>query len=504
MLVARDGLGVEMRGIVKDFPGVRALDNVDFTAHSGEIMGLVGENGAGKSTLIKILSGVYQKDAGQIFIEGREVNLNTPAKALSLGICIIYQEPDIVPALTVKENIFIGHMPTRTGLLRMSQMAGEAQRLVKELGFDIDVNTEASNLYLAQQQIVTIARALSRNVRILVLDEPAATISERDLCALFILLRNLANRGITVIYISHRLQEVLNITDRITVLKDGRMVGVVQTTEATEDSLTRMMVGRTLQEYYPSHQVKLSEDVFRIEDLTTEDVHNISFTLHKGEILGIYGLVGSGRTELAKALFGIIPHKLGHIFVEQKEARITGPRDAIGLGICFLTEDRKGEGLVLNASVSTNITMASYKAIARMGWINRLREQDIAQRYVDLLKIKISSLRNPVEILSGGNQQKVVISKWLCIEPKILIFDEPTRGIDVGAKMEIYQLIADLLKQGVGIILISSELNEILGMCDRIMVMHEGTIVDEVDKSLATEELLCSIAIGGRSNDNAG
>ena len=493
-------LRVDMREISKSFPGVRALDRVTLQVRAGEIMGLVGENGAGKSTLMKILAGAYLKDAGTIHVNGREVHLLNPLAALRMGIHVIYQEPDLVPELTVKENIFLGHSITRRGFLALKEMSVRAHTLLDGLGFDIDPDVKLEHLSVAQQQIVAVAKALSDRAEILVLDEPAAVMPENDLLKLTATLRRLREQGLGIIYISHRLQEVLDITDRITVLKDGRLVGVLETKDASEDILTKMMVGRSFEDYFPKRQPMIGAEVFRSENLTTADVTKINFKVHKGEILGIYGLVGSGRTELARALFGIVPLETGHIFIDGKPVTIHGPDDAISKGLGFLTEDRHHEGLVLPASVSINATMASYGKISRLGWINFLRERDIAQGYIKTLRIKTPTIRIPVASLSGGNQQKVVLAKWLATEAKLLIFDEPTRGIDVGAKVEIYQVMADLVARGVSIIMISSELPEVIAMCDRILVMREGQVVGEVQRSDASEQLLCSMALGGSTS----
>jgi len=498
---------LHMKDIVKDFPGVRALDHVDFEVRAGEIMGLVGENGAGKSTLVKVLSGAYQQNAGSIILNGDEVHINIPADALDLGIRVIYQEIDLVPALTVKENIFMGRMPTRRGLLDMQSMAHEAQRVLDEIGFDIDPDIELSKLSVARRHIVAIAQALTSPVQVLVLDEPSAVIPEKDMGALYELLRQLTSQGISIVYISHHLQEVLDIADRITVLKDGALVGVVPSAEIDEQRLTKMMVGRDLEDYYPERQADSGDVALNIEGLSTEglitqDIHAINLTLHKGEILGIYGLVGSGRTELAKTLFGVLPYKSGAIRIEGKEVAIRNPHQAIALGLGLLVEDRKDEGLVLDADVTANITMANYSGISRSGWILSRREDAIAQEYVDTLRIKTPSLHTVTRSLSGGNQQKVVLAKWLFRQAKILIFDEPTRGVDVGAKSEIYHLMTDLVGHGVAIMMISSELNEILGMADRVIVMRKGRIVGEVLGSQATEEQLVSIAMGVEQNDS--
>ncbi len=436
---------------------------------------------------------VYQPDSGNLLIDGSPVVINSPAEAMKLGVRIIYQEIDLVPALTVKENIFLGHMITRNGLLDMKQMAHDAHELLGRLGFEFDPNAEVGRLGIAQQQIVAIAKALSSNAKVLVLDEPAAVIPEKDLSVLFQLLKRLAEQCISVIYISHRLKEVLDITDRITVLKDGQLVGCVKTSEATEER-SPDDVGRVLTDYFPERGAKTGEEILKVENLFTRDVRDISFTLHKGEILGIYGLVGSGRTELAKALFGVVTHTSGRVLLEGKPVTIDNPQKAIRLGIGLLVEDRKGEGLVLNANVSTNITLANYSTIAVAGWINSIQERKLARQYVDALHVKTPSLDTITQSLSGGNQQKVVLAKWLCREAKLLIFDEPTRGIDVGAKAEIYQLMANLVSRGIGILMISSELHEVLGIADRILVMNKGQIVGEVNGKEATEELLVSIA----------
>ena len=492
---------LQMRDIIKTFPGVRALDHVDFEVRAGEIMGMVGENGAGKSTLVKVLSGAYQPDQGSIILNGQEADIKVPADALRLGIRVIYQEIDLVPALSVKENIFMGRMPTRQGLLDMQEMARQAQQVLAEIGFDIDPNLELGRLSVARQHIVAIAQALASPVQVLVLDEPSAVIPEKDMQALYALLRQLAAKGISIVYISHHLQEILNITDRITVLKDGKLVGVVKTAEVNEQILTKMMVGRDLKDYYPDRQANIGEVVLQIEGLSSEEsvtqnIYDINLTLRKGEILGIYGLVGSGRTELAKAIFGALPYKTGRVLIDGREVAIRNPRQAIALGLGLLVEDRKGEGLVLDATVAANITMANYPGISQAGWIFSQREIDVVKEFVDKLRIKTPHLDTITRSLSGGNQQKVVLAKWLFREAKILIFDEPTRGVDVGAKAEIYQLMHELASRGVAIIMIASELNEILGMSDRVIVMRKGCIAGEIPGSQATEEQLVSIAMG--------
>jgi len=494
-----------MKKIVKDFPGVRALDHVDFEVRSGEIMGLVGENGAGKSTLVKVLSGAYQQDSGSIFIDRQEVKINSPHDALELGIRVIYQEVELVPDLSVKENIFMGHMPTNLGLLDERKMRRETLRIFDDIKFKIDPDITLSKLSLANQHIVAIGQALSNNVQVLVLDEPSSVIPEKDMGPLYDLLHELAHKGIAIVYISHRLEEVLNISDRITVLKDGALVNVVETGEVDEQTLATMLVGRNLEEYYPDRTSNTSNEILRIEGLTTEEskTHNIkdiNLVLHKGEILGIYGLIGSGRTELAKTIFGVLPMSAGRILIEGHEVTINNPRQAISRGVGLLVEDRKDEGLVLDSSVMANITMANYPGISRYGWILANQEKQVAREYVDKLQIKTPYLETISRSLSGGNQQKLVLSKWLFRNAKILIFDEPTRGIDVGAKSEIYRLMNELVLRNVGIIMISSEINEILGMADRILIMRNGQIADEVAGAEANEEKLVSIAMGVEQN----
>jgi ribose transport system ATP-binding protein len=496
-----------MENISKEFPGVKALNRVDFSVLPGEIMGLVGENGAGKSTLVKILSGAYQQDEGEIYLDGNKMDINIPADALDLGIRVIYQEIDLVPDLSVKENIFMGQMPTSQGFLQLRKMREETKQIMSEIGFNIDPDHELGSLSLARQHIVAIGQALSSPVQILVFDEPSAVIPQKDMGSLYELLDKLAQKGISIIYISHRLEEILDITDRITILKDGELVSVVDSSQTNEQDLTRLMVGRDLEDYYPEGESQASDQVLKINGLSTDEpgiqnLSNINLILHKGEILGIYGLVGSGRTELAKTIFGVLPQSAGSVFIDNMQVTVRSPQQAIAQGIGLLVEDRKDEGLVLDANVSANITMANYPGISNLGWIFSNREYEISQSFVDKLNIKTPLLTTITRSLSGGNQQKLVLAKWLFRDARILIFDEPTRGIDVGAKAEIYQLMKELVSRGVGIIMISAELNEILGMSDRIIVMRNGQIAGEVDGNDANEEQLVSIAMGVVNDDS--
>lgn len=482
---------LEMRNISKSFGGVKALSGVSFSLKQGEIHALVGENGAGKSTLIKILSGAYVKDHGEILMNGKPVNVRTPRDGQALGVRVIYQEFNLVGSLSVAENILLGHYPQDRGLILWDEMYEKARELLKRVGFNIDVRQKVSSLSVAEQQMVEICKALSQEASILIMDEPTAVLSEQELSTLFGTIRKLASGGVSVIYISHRLDEVFNIADRITVLKDGKTVGTVSASEVEKDELVRMMVGRELAEIYPNRSSGGKKEILRVENLTGAGFSGpISFTLNEGEILGFAGMVGSGRTETMRAIFGATPKTGGKVFVEGNEARIGSPQDAIDAGIGFLPEDRKRQGLVLCRPVNENITAASLSGISRAGVINTEKETAEVTKYVDKLKVKTPSIKHLVGNLSGGNQQKVGLAKWLMAHPKVLVCDEPTRGIDVGSKVEIYKLIADLAKSGIGIIVISSELPEIIGLCHRVLVMREGSVEGELKGKFSEEDVM--------------
>ena len=494
----KNGLILEMRGVSKAFPGVRALDRVDLAVRRGQVHCLIGENGAGKSTLIKILAGAYSRDEGEILIRGQRVGNLNPHAAQELGISVIYQELELVPHLTVAENILLGRAPKSLpgGFISWKKMFDAARSSLDDLGVDIDPRARVGDLGIAQQQMIEIAKALSRNAEVIVMDEPTSALTDQEIPQLFNAIRRVKAQNRSVIYISHRLQELFEIGDVATVLRDGQLIGTVPVRTTPLDQLITMMVGRELGEKFPKQKVEIGEEILRVDHLSRQDVlHDISFTLHKGEILGIAGLVGSGRTETVRAIFGADPIDGGEIYVEGRKARIKSPTDAIQAGIGFLTEDRKRQGLILIQSVEDNIVLASLLRFSPNTFIRRQDARSAATQLVGNLDIKTPSLFQPVKYLSGGNQQKVVVAKWLCSRSRILIFDEPTRGIDVGAKVEVYQLMNELVRQGVGIIMISSELPEILGMSDRILVMREGRIAGEFNREEATQEKLLACAI---------
>lgn len=491
---------LQMKGITKTYPGVRALDNVDFEVAKGEVHALVGENGAGKSTLMKILAGAQLMDSGQILIDGRPVHITTPQKAMELGISIIYQEFNLVPYLNAAENIFLGREPRGAipGFVNFPVMYSEAQKLIDSLGVKLNVRTPVNRLSVAQQQMVEVAKATSRNATIIAMDEPSATLTEHELESLFALIRSLKQRGVSIIYISHRLEEIFQIADRVTVLRDGRLVGTKAVSDTDRDEIIRMMVGRELKEKIPKQPAQIGPPALTVKNLTRKGViENINFTVHRGEILGIAGLVGAGRTELARAIFGADPIDSGELWLDGTRVEIRSPKDAIRKGIGLVTEDRKALGLILGMVVRENISMANLDALTRFGFVNRREEKRVALKYIEDLMIKTPSCEQQVQNLSGGTQQKVVLAKWLFTESKVLIFDEPTRGIDVGSKVEIYQLMNRLAANGVAIIMISSELPEVLGMSDRILVMHEGRIAGELSREEATQEQIMHLATGG-------
>ena len=492
---------LEMKNISKTYPGVRALDNVSFAVAKGEVHALVGENGAGKSTLMKILAGAQPMDSGEILIGGEQVHITTPQKAMDLGVSIIYQEFNLVPYLNAAENIFLGREPKGRlpGFINFSEMYSEAQRVIDQLGVKLNVRTPVNRLSVAQQQMVEIAKATSRNASIIAMDEPSATLTEHELLSLFELIRSLKQKGVSIIYISHRLEEVFQIADTVTVLRDGHLVGTKPVAESDRNDLIHMMVGRELKEVIPKEAAEITKPALTVKNLTRKGViEDINFTVRQGEILGIAGLVGAGRTELARAVFGADPIDEGEIWLNGTQVHIRSPKDAIRLGIGLVTEDRKALGLILGMVVRENISLANLDAITRMGFVNRREEKRVSVQFVEDLMIKTPSVEQQVQNLSGGNQQKVVLAKWLFTQSRVLIFDEPTRGIDVGSKVEIYQLMNKLAASGVAIIMISSELPEILGMSDRILVMHEGHIAGEFSREEATQEKIMQLATGGQ------
>jgi ribose transport system ATP-binding protein len=488
-----------MEGIHKTFPGVNALCGCKFELRAGEVHALVGENGAGKSTLMKVLAGVYMKDSGHIFYKGKEVEIHNPRSAQLLGISMIHQELNLMPHLTVAQNIFIGREPYKgfSFILDDKEINRKAQELFDMMHLKLDPMTKVADLTVAKQQMVEIAKALSFNSDVLIMDEPTAALTDSEIDELFRITRQLRDRGCGIVHISHRLEELKQITDRITVMRDGNYIDTVQTQEVSIDRIINMMVGRTIFETSPEVPENRSPDVvLEVKNLNRGNViKNVNFTLKKGEILGFSGLVGAGRTEVARAIFGADPIDSGEIFINGKKADINSPQDAVRHGVAYLSEDRKRYGLALGLDVESNIVLASFnKILGFLGWVDVKRSRSIAEHFVSALSIKTPSIQQTVKNLSGGNQQKLVIGKWLAKDTNILIFDEPTRGIDVGAKSEIYKLLNDLAQQGKSIIMISSELPEVLRMSHRVVVMCEGEITGELDYTEATQESIMRYA----------
>ncbi|HOV75734.1 MAG TPA: sugar ABC transporter ATP-binding protein [Candidatus Hydrogenedentes bacterium] len=490
---------LEMRNIVKRFPGVLALDNVQFDLRPREVHCLVGENGAGKSTLMKILSGAQPMDSGEIRLSGERVDIHSPHHAQQLGISMIYQEFNLSPYLSVAENIFLGREPRigKTPFINWSKMYADAREVLGRIRVEIDVRKPVNECSVAQQQMVEIAKAISFNSKIIVMDEPSATLTDHELRALFDLIRTLRRQDIGLVYISHRLEEIFEIGDRLTVMRDGQYIGTHAVCDLKRDDIIRMMVGRELKDEFPKEIFTPGAERLRVEGLSRHGAfNNVSFSLRAGEIVGLTGLVGAGRTEVARAIFGADTPDAGTLTLDGKPVTVASPQDAIRQGIGLLTEDRKGQGLVLGMTVRENTTLANLKSLVRILFVDRRRERAITEQYVKELQIKTPSIEQSAQNLSGGNQQKVVLAKWLFTESKILIFDEPTRGIDVGAKVEIYKLMNDLARRGACILMISSELPEVLGMCDRILVMHEGRLAGELSRAEATQERIMQLATG--------
>ncbi len=490
---------LEMKGIGKSFPGVKALQGVSLTIREGQVHALLGENGAGKSTLIKILSGAYTKDEGQIFFEGQPVEIRGPQDAQALGISTIYQEFNLAKDLTVAENIFLGHLPSKGLTVDWAQMRARSREILDRLGVTMSVDTMVSTLSVAEQQLVEIAKSLNRKTRILIMDEPSAVLGEKDLDKLFDVVRSLQAQGIGIIYISHRLKEIFELADEVTVLKDGRYIDTKQVAEVTMDDLVKLMIGRDLKDVYPKRTPAPGEVLLEVKNLSrTKLVHDVSFKLHAGEIVGFSGITGSGRTELMRAIFGA-DASTGEMTVSGKPYKPRSPMEAIGRGMALVTEDRKAQGLFLKLNVAVNTTISGLKQLTHFGILQLPRELALVKKMIQDLSIKTPGPNFIVVNMSGGNQQKVVLARWLSIGTRIFIMDEPTRGIDVGSKSEIYQIMHELTQKGVGVIMISSELPEILGMSDRIMVMRQGTIVKELSRAEASEEAIMKYAVGSEA-----
>ncbi len=488
---------LQMKHITKSFPGVLALNDVSIDVKRGAVHALLGENGAGKSTLIKILNGLYKADAGEILLDGQPVSIKNSIDALDKGISFVFQELNLISTLTVAENIFIGRqLKTKMGLIDRKAMNERTQQILSQLEFKLSPTTIVENLSVAEKQMVEIARALSSNVKLIVMDEPSATLTKKELEVLFRTVRRLQKQNVTILYISHRLEEIYELCDSATILRDGTVVSNYAVKDLERSQMIKDMVGRSIDQEFPQRTVCVKdEDILRVEHLSTkEKLKDVSFSLKKGEILGLAGLVGSGRTEIARAIFGADHRETGTFYMGEKRIRIMNPSDAMKYGIALLPEDRKEQGLALKFSIEWNISVANLDEICRTPKIKILsaaKEEAAAQRYVDSINVKTSSVRKETEFLSGGNQQKVVIAKWLFAQMGILILDEPTRGIDVGAKYEIYCLMDEMVKQGKSIILISSEMPEIVSLCDRVLVMNDGQIKAELaGKDISSENIL--------------
>jgi ribose transport system ATP-binding protein len=489
---------LEMWGIYKGFPGVQALQNAGLDLYEGEVLGLVGENGAGKSTLVRILGGAIQPDAGEVKVMGKPVHISSPQEAQRNGISIIYQEFNLIPNLTVHENIFLGREPAKFGFISKKTERRKSFDLMTRLGVHIDVDTLCRDLSIAHQQIVEIGKALSVDSKIIVMDEPSATLTTQEVEKLFAIIRELKNRRLAVIYISHRLNEILEIADRVIIMRDGKTVENKPVTDLSQNVIIEKMVGRSLENEYPKEKHPVGNTILSIQNFNRlPKVKNVSFHVCKGEVLGITGLVGAGRTELARLIFGADKKESGSIKFDGKDIDIQSPIDAIKHGICLLTEDRKVQGLILDHSVRENFGLPNLRRYSKYSFINKRSEKTAFDRYVKDLKIKLSDREMLVKYLSGGNQQKVVLAKWLESDSNVVIFDEPTRGIDVGTKYEIYLLINRLAADGKAVIMISSELPEIIGMSDRIIVMREGRISGEIhDVAGITPEEIMRYAVG--------
>jgi len=498
---------LEVRSVTKRFPGVTALSNVSLTLGTGEVLALIGENGAGKSTLMKILAGVQEPDEGELLIDGRAERVDSVQTAQRLGIALIHQELNLSDNLDVGANIFLGREPLKRGLIDRQKIREDSTELLKRVGLNVSPDTLVNRLPIGQQQLVEIARALSINARVLIMDEPTSSLSTHETERLFEVVKDLRHKGVSVIYISHRLGEVKELADRVTVFRDGRNAGDLSREEVSHDRMVQLMVGRDISEFYKRKPHNARDVVLQVEGLRTpaHPDHALSFSVRSGEIVGVAGLVGAGRTEMLNVLFGVDPAGAGTIRVGGKLCRMSSPRDAIAAGMALVPEDRKQQGLVLEMAVRTNIGLAGLKRHQKSGgFLNDAQEGRDSAAMIEKLRIKTPNERQVVQYLSGGNQQKVVLGKWLSMQPQVLLLDEPTRGIDIGAKQEIYSLMEDLAEQGVAILFVSSEMEEILGMSDRTLVMHEGRITGELQRDNLSEEAVMQLATGNVAAATAG
>ena len=490
---------IEMRGIDKSFGSNQVLKQAGFTLESGEVHALMGENGAGKSTLMKILTGVYTKDAGTVLVDGKEVNYKNPQEAEKAGIVFIYQELNVMFDLTVEENLFMGkEIHGKFGICDKKAMQKKAQEALNILGVNISPKTVMAELSVGQQQMVEICKALMADAKVIIMDEPTAALTQSETVALFKVIESLRKKGVSMVYISHRMEEIFELCDRITVLRDGSYIGVKNIPETNMNEIVKMMIGREIGERYPSRNVKIGKEVLKVKELTRKGTfHDVNFSVRAGEVLGVSVLMGAGRTEIMQAIFGNLSYEGGTIEIDGKEVKISNPRQAMEHGIGFITEDRKTEGLMLDKSIRKNISLCNLRRISKSSVISREAEKNMVAEAIKDLRIKCFGSYHECNNLSGGNQQKVVLAKWILTNPKILILDEPTRGVDIGAKKEIYSIINKLAAQGVAIIMVSSELPEVLGMSDNIMVVREGEVRGIISYEEANQERVMTLATGG-------
>ncbi len=489
---------IQCEGITKYFPGVKALDGVSFDIREGEVHALCGENGAGKSTLIKVLTGVHERDGGRYLIDGEEVFFKSTEEGIAAGVSCVYQELSIAPQLDVAKNLFIGNLPMKGKLVDHKTLYRKTAEILEELDMNVSPKTLAGDLSIGQQQMIEIGRALTRNARLIIMDEPTSSLSEAETETLFRIIRKLTEKNIAIVYISHKLDEVMELSDRITVIRDGQNIISADTKNITQDELIAHMIGRPLQNLYLKEPAEITDTMLEVNNLTRKGVfEDISFSVRKGEVVGFFGLVGAGRSEIMRAIFGVDKYQSGEVILDGKKLKGGNPAAAIEAGIGFCTEDRKQEGLALRLSILQNMTLVKLKYLAKLGVIKRKAQREAADEYMKAISIKAPSVTQLVGNLSGGNQQKVVVAKWLMMNPKVLIVDEPTRGIDVGSKSEIYGLLSDLAKQGIAIIVVSSEIEEIMGVCDSVVTVFEGKITAqlEINPQLTREKVL-SCALG--------
>lgn len=492
-------MNIEMTGIMKSFGTNQVLDNAGFFLRDGEVHALMGENGAGKSTLMKILTGVYTRDGGIVKVNGQEVNYSNPQEAEAAGIVFIYQELNVMFDLTVEENLFMGKEITKGfGICDKKAMRAKAEEVLERMGVSIPVDTVMSDLSVGQQQMIEICKALLVDAKVIIMDEPTAALTQSETAALFEVIENLKKRGVSIVYISHRMEEIFELCDRITVLRDGQYIDTCEIKDITMDDVVKMMIGREIGERYPLRNHSVGKTVFEVKGLSRKGAFNdVSFTVGAGEVLGVSGLMGAGRTEIMQAVFGYLPADSGEILIDGQPVKIKNPMDAMKAGIGFITEDRKVEGLMLDKTIRENIALANLGTISGSGVISKAKEKSLISRGIEEFKIRCFGTEHECGNLSGGNQQKVVLAKWIYTEPKILILDEPTRGVDIGAKKEIYNVINDMARKGVAIIMVSSELPEILGMSDRVMVVREGDVRGILNIENASQESIMTLATGG-------